>query len=174
MNKAQKSALVNEFNDRFTRAAAVFLADYRGIKMGGMTELRRSLRESSIEFKIIKNTLARIAMKGTPVEALEEHFKDTVAIAFSYDDPAAAAKALTEFAKKEPNLKLIAASVENKVLGLVEIKALAALPSRDELLAMLVGTMGAVTTGFVRVLSGVQLKLIYALKAVAEAKGSDA
>ncbi|MEE9613560.1 MAG: 50S ribosomal protein L10 [Thermodesulfobacteriota bacterium] len=172
MERSEKKVQIEELKGRFEKADATFLADYTGIKAEGMTALRKSLRESAAEFKISKNTLTRLAIKGTSSESLSEHFKGPVAVAFSYKDAAATAKVLTEFAKSEPNFEMKVGVLGDRVMDLAEIKGLASLPSREELLARLVGVLNNVPTGLVRVLGGVPLKLLYALNAIGETKKS--
>ena len=135
-----------------------------------MTKLRSALRDSSAEIKIVKNTLARIAVKGTSAESAVAHLKGTAAIAFSYKDAAATAKALTGFAKEEPNFEIKGGTLGTEAIDLGAIKSLAALPSRDELLGKLVGVLSNVPTGLVGVLSAIPRKFVYALNAVKNAK----
>ncbi len=174
MEKTQKVKLVEELQDKLKRANATFIAEYKGIKAIEMNEMRKALRAASIDFKIVRNTLTRLAVKGTPVEKLSEHLKGPMAIAFSYKDAAAAAKALTQFASAQPNLKIKMGTLGQKVIGLNEIKGLAELPPRQVLLGMLLGSMKAPVSGFVRVLGGVPTKLLYALNAIKDKKAAQA
>jgi large subunit ribosomal protein L10 len=166
LNRTDKEKLVDDIRDRFARSDAAFLAEYKGIKAVSMGELRRELRDASIEFKIVRNTLARRAVAGTPSEHLTEHLKGAVALVFSYSDAAVAAKKLTRFAKDQPNLKLLVGTLGDKPIGLDDIKGLSELPSKDVLLAKMLGSMKAPVTGLVGVLSGVPRKLVYALNAI--------
>ncbi len=168
--REDKKTLVKELHEKFGRAGAAFLADYQGIASNDMNELRRILRESDVEFRIIKNTLARRAVKETPYEVLEGHFEGPLAIALSYDDAALAAKRLLQFAKDQPNLKIWLGALGGKILDPAEIKGLAELPSREELLAKLLGVLSNVPGSLVGVLAGVPRKLLYALNAVGDAK----
>ncbi|MBI5344877.1 MAG: 50S ribosomal protein L10, partial [Deltaproteobacteria bacterium] len=129
---------------------------------------------ASVELKIVRNTLARRAIKGTPAEALSAHLKGPMAIAFSYKDAAAAAKKLMEFVKVEPNLKIRAGALGARVMNLSDIKGLAELPGRDVLMARLLGSMNAPASGIVRVLAGAPRKLLYALAAIRQAKAAGA
>ena len=165
MEKSVKKKVVKDLQDKFGEARAAFIADYRGITANDMAEFRRSLRDNSNEFKVVRNTLAKRALDGTPAEPLTEHFVGTTAIVFSYSDAVSAAKTLTDFSKEKP-FKLKGALLGEKVLSLDEVKALADLPSREELLAKMVGSMNSPLTGLVGVLSGVPRKLVYALNAV--------
>ncbi len=170
LKKEDKKALVKEFNDRFKSAEATFIASYSGIDVEGMTKLRKTLKEASSELKILKNTLAKFAVKGTQAEFLTEHFEGPMAIAFSFKDAVQTAKTLTGFAKEEPNLMIKVGTLGGRVIDLAEIKNLASLPSREELLARLMGVMKNVPAGLVGVLSGVPRKLVYVLNAVAGQK----
>ncbi|OGP07087.1 MAG: 50S ribosomal protein L10, partial [Deltaproteobacteria bacterium GWA2_42_85] len=118
------------------------------------------------EFKVVKNTLAKIAIKEAGAESLKDYFDGTTAVAMSYADPVAAAKILTQFAKDEPNLKIRVGLLGGKLLNLNEIKALSELPSREVLLGKLVGMLRAVPTNLVGVLSGVPRQLVYTLVAI--------
>jgi len=104
--RKEKKQLVSELQEKFKKAKAAFVADYKGLKVEQMTTLRKSLRDASAEFKVVKNTLAMIAVKDAGAEPLKDHFEGTTAVAMSYADPVAAAKILTQFAKDEPKLKL--------------------------------------------------------------------
>ncbi len=168
--RQEKEALVEQFREKIGRADAAFLADYRGIGSNSMNELRKGLRGADVEFTIMKNTLARIALKDTPCEPLSAELKGTMAIALSFRDAAAAAKELTVFAKDEPNLDLKMAVLGGKVIDLDGIKALAELPSREELLAKLLGCMNNIPGSFVGVLAAVPRQFVYALNAIKDAK----
>ena len=171
MNKTQKVELVAELKDKFERAGATFLFDYNGITVEKVTDLRNKLRESSVDFKVVRNTLARRAVEEAGVDVLKEHFAGPIAVAFSYSDAAAAAKLLTEFAKDEPSLEFKLATLGNTLLGLDEVESLAKLPSREVLLSRLVGVLNNVPGGLVGVLSGVPRKFVYTLKAIENSKG---
>ncbi len=168
--REDKEKVVKDFNDKFSRAEIAFVADYKGVKVEDMTAFRSSLREAGVELKILRNTLARIAVKGTSYENLTEHIKGSVAIAISYSDVAAAAKIVTTFAKENDAFELKAGSLGDKLLTLDEIKSLAELPSRDELLAKLLGGLKNVPGGLVGVLSAVPRKFVGTLEAIKNAK----
>lgn len=174
MEKSQKVKLVEELQEKLQKANATFIAEYKGIKAVDMNEIRKSLRDASIDFKIVRNTLSRRAVKGTAIEPLAERLKGPTAIAFSYKDAAAAAKALVQFTKDKPNLKLMAGTLGSKVIDVNEIKGLAELPPREVLLGRLLGSMKSPVSGFVCVLSGVPRKLVYALSALKDKKAEAA
>lgn len=174
MKKDTKVKLVEELQDKFAKASATFVAEYKGLKAVEMNELRKTMRGASVDFKIVRNTLARRAVKGTGLETLSGHLKGSTAVAFSYKDAAGAAKLLVQFAKDQPNLKLRMGTLGTRFLGLAEIKDLAQLPSREVLLGRLFGSMKSPSAGLARVLSGVPRKFVCCLNAIREKKAAQA
>jgi large subunit ribosomal protein L10 len=172
LKKTEKVKLVADLKDKFSRANATFLAEYQGIKANNMDGIRKGMREGDVEFKVVRNTLARRAIQGTSFESVSESLKGPTALIFSYRDAAAAAKAVSQYSKEYPKLKLILGVLGNKVIGVDEIKGLAELPPRDVLLGKLLGSLNSPATGFAMVLSGVPRKLLYALNAIKDAKGA--
>jgi large subunit ribosomal protein L10 len=172
LDRADKVKQIDELKDRFERARAAFIANYRGLGAIELTEFRRSLKDNSNELRIVRNTLARRAIAGTGYEPLSEHFKDTTAVVFSYEDAAGAAKTLAEFAKKQPKFEIRSGVLGTKIIGLDEITALSKLPSRDELLGKLLGSLNSPTTGLVGVLSGVPRAFVCALAAIRDQKAA--
>ena len=170
MERADKVKVVEDLKDKFSKARATFITDYRGISANEMAKFRRELKNSSNELKIVRNTLARRALDGTDIEGISEHFFGTTAVVFSYEDAVGAAKTLTDYTKKLPTLKLKTGTLGDKVLSVDEIRALSEMPSREELLAKMVGPMNAPLSGLVGVLSGVPRNLVYALNAIARQK----
>lgn len=174
MKKQEKVEIVADIREKFQRAGATFIVDYKGMKAVDMTEIRKGLRDASVDFKVVRNTLTRRAVSGTPLESISEKLVGTSAIAFAYNDAAAAAKLLTQYASERPSLKLVMGTLGHRQIGLEEIKGLAELPSRDVLLARLLGSMQSPVSGFVRVLAGVPQKFLYALNAIKDAKAEAA
>lgn len=174
LKKSTKASLIEEVQDKLKRANATFITEYQGIKAQDMNEFRANLGKSSMDFKVIRNTLARRAVKGTPIESIISELKGPTAIAFSYADAAAAAKTLVNYAKEQPKLKLRIGTLGNKVITAAEIKGLAELPSREVLLARMLGSMKAPMTGIAGVLAGVPRKFLYALNAVKDQKAANA
>jgi large subunit ribosomal protein L10 len=172
MIREDKKKLVSEFGEKFKKAKVAFVADYKGLNVEQMTSLRKSLRAVSVELKVVKNTLARIAIKDTTAAPLTNYFGGTTAVVVGYADPVAAAKILTQFAKDEPNLKLRVGWLGDKILNLGEIKALSELPSKEVMLGKFIGILKAVPANLVGVLSGVPRKLVYTLAAIQAKKGS--
>ena len=169
---AEKIKKVEELNEVFQKAKAAVLADYQGIDAPELTQLRRHMRAQSVDFRVIKNTLARQAAKNTPFEMLDEEFKGPVSLVVSYEDPIAPAKALAEFAKsgasKSP--KVLCGVVEGKKVSPGEVQALAELPSREELISQMLSVFQGPTTNFAGVFSSLLRKLVGTLDAVREKK----
>jgi large subunit ribosomal protein L10 len=171
LNKNSKQELVTEMHERLTRAKAVFLADFRGMNVGQATTLRNELRAVSVEYKVFKNTLLDRAAKGTDMECLTPYLAGPTAIAISYDDPVNAAKVLSKFAK-DPQGKFVlkVGVLSGKLLDVKQIQALADLPSREVLLAKMLGSMQAPSSNFVRVLAAVPGGFVRVLNAIREKK----
>ena len=172
---AEKIKKVEELNEVFQKAKAAVLADYQGIDAPELTQLRRHMRARSVDFRVIKNTLARQAAKNTPFEMLDEEFKGPVSLVVSYEDPIAPAKALAEFAKsgasKSP--KVLCGVVEGKKVAPEEVKALADLPSKEVLIAIMLAVFNGPTTNFVGVFNSLLRKLVGTLDAIREKKASE-
>jgi large subunit ribosomal protein L10 len=167
LNKENKKQVVAELHDKLQRAKAVFLADFRGMDVGKATSLRDELRKASVEYKVVKNTLLDLASRETDKESLSPHYIGPTAIAFSYDDPVAAAKVLSRFAKEQQAaFRLKAGVLSGKVISVADIQALADLPSREVLIAKLLGTMQAPATNFVGVLAAVPAGFVRLLDAI--------
>lgn len=167
MNKENKQQVVTELHDKLTRAKAVFLADFRGMNVEKATGLRDELRKADVEYKVVKNTLLELASRETDKEALSSHFVGPTAIAFSYDDPVSAAKVLSRFAKESQAIfKLKAGVLSGRLISVADIQALADLPSREVLLAKMLGSMNAPATNFVGVLAAVPGSFVRVLNAI--------
>ena len=172
MPTSAKQQTIDELNDVFTRAKSAILAHYHGISAADMTVLRTHMRERAVDFRVIKNTLAKKAMKDTPLEVLESEFKGPVSLLVSFDDAVAPAKALADYAKsgvkKSPDV--VAGVGEGQQVTLEEIKALADLPSKEVLLSQLLSVMNGPTTNFVGVFSALLRKLVGTLDAIKDQK----
>lgn len=174
MNKNSKQELVTEMHERLARAKAVFLADFRGMNVEKATTLRNELRAASVEYKVFKNTLLDLAAKGTDVECVSPYLAGPTAIAISYDDPVSAAKVLSKFAKDpQGNFVLKAGMLSGKLLDVTQIQALADLPSREVLIAKMLGSMQAPATNFVGVLAALPGSLVRALDAIRAQKAGN-
>ena len=165
----QKKAVVAEVSQAIVGAQAAVLAEYRGLSVAEMTELRRKAREARVFLRVVKNTLARRAVEGSDFECLQDQLVGPLAFAAS-EDPVAVAKVLDTFAKEHEKLVIKAGAMGGEVIGLEKIKALATLPGREELLAMLLGTMQAPVQKFVQTLNEVPAKFVRTLAAVRDSK----
>ncbi|OGI22441.1 MAG: 50S ribosomal protein L10 [Candidatus Moranbacteria bacterium RIFCSPHIGHO2_01_FULL_55_24] len=169
--KQQKEALVQEVADKVKASKALVFANYKGVSVKDLTAVRRELRKSGSSWQVLKKTLLNIALKeaGVPVEA--RGLSGQIGVAFSQDE-VAAAKVLSDFIKanKETELSIEGGSLGTAALSIAEVKALAKLPSQDELRAKLVGTLQAPIAGFVRVLGGNLSGLVQVLKAIEKQK----
>ena len=165
----QKQAAVSEVQAKLSGAQAVILAEYRGLNVERVTQLRSKARQSGIYLRVLKNTLARRAIKGTPFEKLSEQMVGPLMYGIS-QDPVAGAKVLSEFAKENEQFVIKAGAMPNAVMSPQDIKALAQLPSREELLAKLLGTMQAPMTKLVRTLNEVPGKFVRTLAAYRDQK----
>ncbi len=172
-----KQAVVAQLKEQFESAKGVVLTSYKGLTVAQDTELRRELREAGVSYHVVKNTMLRIAAKEAGIEGIEEHLEGTTAFAFSSEDAVAPAKVICGFIKKNKLedaevLTVKVGMVEGKVIGVDEVKALAALPSREELIAKLLGSMNAPISNTVNVLQGVIRNAVYVLDAIRAQKES--
>ena len=169
----EKKAVVAEVSAKLSGAQAAMLAEYRGLTVEQMTKLRRKAYDGKVYLRVVKNTLARRAVEGTSFECLRDQMSGPLAFAVSAD-PVAVAKILSEFAKDNEQLKIKAGAMGGKLMSLEQIKALAVLPGREQLLAQLLGTMQAPVQKFVQTLNEVPAKFVRALAAVRDAKAKAA
>ncbi|HET6516085.1 MAG TPA: 50S ribosomal protein L10 [Thermodesulfovibrionales bacterium] len=163
LNKEEKGQAIAELKDRFSEAKAVIFTDYKGMTVAELYDLRRLLREGGVEYRVVKNTLARIAAQDTPVSAGRDAFKGPVAVAIGYDDPVTAAKKVLEFSKKNEKLKLRGGVIEGKFFGVDEVKDVATLPSREVLLSMMAGAFQAPLSKLAAALSATVSSFAYAV-----------
>ncbi|EGD47399.1 ribosomal protein L10 [Ruminiclostridium papyrosolvens DSM 2782] len=167
----QKKQVVTDLTEKIKSAQSIVLADYRGLTVEQDTELRNALRKAGVEYKVVKNTLTSLAMKESGIE-VDDFLTGPTAMAISSSDAVAPAKVLSEFAKKFEKLELKVGVVEGKVIDLEGVKALAELPSREVLIAKVLGGFNAPISGFVNVLNGNMRGLVVALNAIAEQKAN--
>ena len=169
LNLNDKKAVVAEVAAQVAAAQTIIVAEYRGLEVGEVTALRANARKAGVYLRVLKNTLARRAVAGTPFEGLSDKLVGPLIYGISAD-PVAAAKVLNEFAKGNDKLVVKAGAMPNHVMDVNGVKALATLPSREELLAKLLGTMQAPIAQFVRTLNEVPGKFVRTLAAVRDAK----
>lgn len=165
-----KKALVAEVNEVAARAHSAVVAEYRGLAAGEMDELRKNAREGGSYLRIVKNTLARRALKGTDFECIDEALVGPTVLGFSLEDPGAAARVIKSFSKDHDKLKVTAVSVGGQLLPASDLQRLADLPTREQALAMLMGVMQAPIAKLARTLAEPPAKLARALAAVRDAK----
>lgn len=170
MKLEQKEKIVAELNDKFKKSKVVLVTDYKGLNVTTLNDLRRRLRESDIEYRVVKNTLLVRAAADTDVSKITDSFKGPSAIALSYEDPVAPAKVITKFAEENKKLEIKIGVMGDKVLSINDIKALSALPSREVLLSKVLSAMVAVPTGLVGALSNIPRKMIHVIQAIKEQK----
>jgi large subunit ribosomal protein L10 len=169
MNRSEKAAVVEDIGAVVADAQSIIVAEYRGLEVEAITVLRRQARNAGVHLRVLKNTLARRAVAGTPFEVLTEHLVGPLIYAVS-TDPVAAARVLNDFAKGNQKLVLKAGAMRNSLLDANAVKALATMPSREELLATLLGTMQAPVATFVRTLNEVPSRFVRTLAAVEKHK----
>ena len=169
LNLEEKKAVVAEVSEQVSKAQAIVVAEYRGLPVGDMTALRAQARKSGVYLRVLKNTLVRRAVDGTPFSGLADKMVGPLVFGISAD-PVAAAKVLNDFARTNDKFVIKAGALPNQVMDANGIKALATLPSREELLAKLLGTMQAPVAQFVRTLNEVPTKFVRGLAAVRDQK----
>ena len=169
LNRNEKAAVIEEVSAQVANAQSIIVAEYRGIDVASVTVLRKSARESGVYLRVLKNTLARRAINGTPFEGLSDQLTGPLIYAIS-EDPVSASKVLSTFAKTNDKIVLKGGALPGSLLDPNGVKALATMPSREELLSKLLGTMQAPVTQFVRTLNEVPTKFVRGLAAVRDQK----
>ena len=166
----KKKQLVEEIKDKIEKSEGIVLVDYRGLDVEEATELRKKFREANVEYRVYKNSMMRFAFKEAGIEGIDEYLKGPNAIAFGYEDPVSPAKIIHEFAEDHEDLEIKAGVIEGGVIDVEGVKSLAKLPSREVLIAQVLGGLNGPISGFVNVLQGTQRNLVYALNAIKEQK----
>lgn len=171
LNLEEKKAVVAEVSAQVAEAQAIILAEYRGLEVGDLTQLRAQARKSGVYLRVLKNTLVRRAVDGTPFSGLANEMVGPLMFGIS-TDPVSAAKVMNDFAKSNDKFVIKAGSMPNQVMDANAVKALATMPSRDELLSKLLGTMQAPIAKFVRTLNEVPTGFVRGLAAVRDQKAA--
>lgn len=172
MPTVQKESIVEEIKVRLTAAAGIIMADYRGLTVKEMQELRSKVRGSGADLKIYKNRLTQIALRELAMPDLDEYLMGPTALVFVQDDPVAPAKVLQEFAKGHQALEVKGGLVQNQVVGASAMKAIASLPSREELVAKVMGLLLSPIRGFMGMANAPASAFARTIRAVAEQKAA--
>ncbi len=168
MNKEEKKEAIDNLHDKFARAKTAVITGYTGINVEQITELRSKLRSEKVEYRVVKNTLARKAAEGTGLEPLKDYFIGPVGLALGYDDVVTPAKLLYEFNKKQTKLELKVGVLDGKLLKQADIKALASLPSLNSLRGKIIGLLQAPASRMVGVLAAPGGQIARVVKAKAD------
>src|SRR5690606_35121083 len=171
LNRKEKAVVIEEVSAEVAKAQSIIIAEYRGLDVASVTVLRKTARESGVYLRVLKNTLVRRAVAGTPFEELSAQLTGPLIYGVSAD-PVSAAKVLAGFAKTNDKLVIKGGALPNSLLTQDGVKALATMPSREELLSKLMGTMQAPVTQFVRTLNEVPTKFARGLAAVRDQKAA--
>ena len=163
-----KEQNIEEIKEKINNAESIILVDYRGLNVEQLTELRSRYRKAGVEYKVYKNTMMRFAFKDAGLEEFNEYLKGPSAIAFGYDDPVQVAKITSKFAKDNDKLEIKAGIVDGKIIDIDGVNSLANLPSREVLIAQVLGGLNSPIQGFANVLQGTIRGLATVLNAIAE------
>jgi large subunit ribosomal protein L10 len=166
LSKTQKKELIKELVDKIKRQKSLVFTDISALNVGEMQKLRRELKKAGIDYKVAKKTLITLALKEAKQDIDVEQIPGSLGAAFSYDDPISPAKIIFKFAKEHKNLKIVGGIMENRFLTFEEVQALSRIPSKEELLAILVSTLKGPISGLVNVLQGNMRNLIGVLNAI--------
>lgn len=170
MNRDEKATLVSQLNDSFSRAKFSVVADYCGLKVSELQQIRKELRDCDSEIRVAKNTLLKRAAVDTDSAVLSDDFTGTTAVVTAYSDPVGPAKVLTKFAEDHEKFVIRAVALEGEKIDTGRLDALSKLPSKEILLGQLLSVMNNVPTGLVQVLSGVPRTFVYGLQAIKDQK----
>lgn len=165
MANAEKTESVEELKERFAGVQSAVLTEYRGLTVRQLSDLRKQLKGAAAEYKVVKNRLARIAIKGSPLDGLGQHLTGPTGVAYTRKDPVPVAKALQNFVRNNPALTIKVGLIEGKVLEPAALKSLADLPSKDALRAQIVGAVQGPMGKIVTLLTAVQGELARVLEA---------
>ena len=169
--KAFKDDKIKLIKEKVDKAQVAIVTEYKGLSVEEITKLRRSLQKDGGDYMVTKNTLAKIAVKDTQYEVLSDLFKGPIAIAFGFEDQVAPAKALSKFIKDTKKGTILGAALEGQLLSAEEAKALANIPSREEIYAKMLGCINSPASGIVGGINGVMSALVRAIAAVRDQKG---
>jgi large subunit ribosomal protein L10 len=172
MNRTEKEQIVQELAEKLSGTKAAFIADYRGINVEQVTRMRRELVAAGVDYRVVKNSLLRLASKGTPAADLQKFCAGPTAIAMTWDDVVTPAKILAKYAAEIDAFELKAGVLDGKLISVDEITALSKLPSREELLAKALSSMNAPISNFVGTLAAIPRSLVQVINAIAQSKAA--
>ena len=170
MNRQEKAQIIEQLHEKVSRASIAVVTDFKGLTVEELTKLRAKCYEVGVDYQVVKNTLARLALNDTDHGALSEHLKENCAIALGYDDPVALAKTLSDYAKTSKKFAIRYGTLEGQFLDSEAVKELSKMPSKPELLSSVLGTLQAVPRNFVCLFANIERKFLYALTAIKEQK----
>jgi len=170
LTRAQKAEIVKNLKEKFLNSEGVFATSFKGFTVAESNEIRKLIREKGGEFRVVKNTLIRLASQDTPVQPLNDFIQGPTALVIAYQDPVEIAKVLDKFIKDHPSLELRGFVIQGKGFNAEAIKDLVKLPPKEVLLAQVLGTLQAPLTNFVGLLSAIIRNFLYVLKAIEEKK----
>lgn len=171
-NKAFKSEKIDTLKAKIEKAQVAIVTEYKGYTVEEIQKLRRSLQKDGGDYMVVKNTLAKIAVKGTEYEVLSDALKGPIALAFGFEDQVSPAKAMAKFIKETKKGEIIGGALDGKLLSADEAKALANLPSKEELIAKILGSINSPASGIVGCVNGVMAQLTRAMAAVRDQKAA--
>lgn len=170
--KAFKSEKIDAIKAKIEKAQVAVITEYKGLSVEDITKLRREIQKAGGDYMVTKNTLAKIAVKGTEYEALTEKLTGPIALAFGFEDPVTPAKAVAKFIKESKKGTIVGAVLDGKLLTEAETKALAELPSKEELFAKMLGSINSPASGIVGSINAVMSQLTRAMAAVRDQKAA--
>lgn len=170
LTRAQKAEVVKSLKDKFLTCEGVFVVTFKGFRVSESNEIRKLMREKGGEFKVVKNTLIKLASQDTPAQPLNDFIQGPTALIIAYKDPIEIAKEIDKFIENHPSLQLNGFVIQGKAFKGDDIKDLVKLPPKEVLLSQFLGTLQAPLVNFVGVLSAIIRKLLYVLKAIEEKK----
>lgn len=168
--KAFKENKIESIKEKISKATVAIVTEYKGLSVDEITQLRRSLQKEDGDYTVTKNTLAKIALKGTEFEVLTDCFKGPIALALGFKDQVSPAKALSKFISEAKKGEIIAAALDGKLLSAAEAKALATLPSKDEIFAKMLGCINSPASGIANATNSVITQLVRTMAAVRDTK----
>jgi len=170
--KAFKQDKISQMKEKIEKALVAIVTEYRGLSVEEITKLRRALQKEDSDYMVTKNTLAKIALKGTNFEVLADSLKGPIAIAFGFKDQVAPAKIVSKFIKDTQKGEIIGAALDGKLLSKAEAKALATLPSKEEIYAKMLGCINSPASGIANSINAVMASLTRAMAAVRDSKSN--